>query len=135
MDSVLEIQRQTHEEIERLEKALSTLLSRPTPLHDQKIQNEHKAAQILDRLTARATTLKSLNEDQDTRNAEINALSATSQSTDLSEFYSRLVKIQEHHNKYPDAIPVGFDLEIASFLDQPGQEDDNDYEGYEDREL
>lgn len=128
MDSVIEIQRQNHEEIEHFERALYTLLSRPVAGHDQVLQNEHKASQILDRLTARATALNSLYEDQDTRNAEINTLSTGSQQNDLSEFYSRLVKIQEHHNKYPDAIPVGFDLEIASFLDQSGQDDYEDQE-------
>ncbi|KAF9534755.1 hypothetical protein CPB83DRAFT_802949 [Crepidotus variabilis] len=132
MDSVIEIQRQTHEEIERFERALYTLLSRPTTGHDQQLQNEHKASQILERLTGRATALNNLYNDQEARISEINALSSMSQQNDLSEFYSRLVKIQEHHNKYPDALPVGFDLEIASFLDQPGQDDDEEYQAEED---
>ena len=133
MDSIIEIQRQTHEEIERFERALYTLLSRPTSTHDRNLQNEHRASQILDRVSSRVVALDNLYQDQDARKEELEALSAPSQQNDLSEFYSRLVKIQEHHNKYPDAMPVGFDLEIAAVLDEPGQDGDEDYEE-EDRE-
>ncbi|PPR04046.1 hypothetical protein CVT24_010621 [Panaeolus cyanescens] len=123
MDSIIEIQRQTHEEIERLEQALYTLLSRPNTDHARNLQNEHKASQILDRISARKLTLNNLYEDEDARKKELEAISSTGNQNDLSEFYTRLVKVQEHYNKYPDAIPVGFDLEIAAFLDEPGQED------------
>ena len=55
-------------------------------------------------------------------------LSAQGKANDLSEFYSRLVKIQEHHSKYPDTTPGGgFQLELASFLDELGPEEE-DYE-------
>jgi len=128
MDSVIEIQRQTHEEIERFERALYTLLSRPNSTHDRNLQNEHKASHMLDRITSRFTALNDLYLDEDARKLELDALSAPSQQNDLSEFYSRLVKIQEHHNKYPDALPVGFDLEIAAFLDEPGQDGDEEFE-------
>lgn len=128
MDSAIEVARQTHEELERLEKGLYTLLSRPTPRHEVKLQNEHKASQILDRISARVIALNSLYEDEDTRKAELELLSAPAQQSDLSEFYARLAKIQEHYAKYPDAGTSGFDLEIAAFLDEPGQDGDDDYE-------
>jgi splicing factor 3A subunit 3 len=124
MDSIFEIQRQTHEEIERLERVLSTLLSRQASTQERKLQIEIKAAQILDRICARRTSLYNLYQDQEARKAEQDALSAPSQQNALSEFYARLAKIQEHHNKYPDAVPAGFDLEMAAFLDEPGQEDE-----------
>lgn len=123
MDSIIEIQRQTHEEVERLEQALYTLLSRPNTDHVRNLQNEHKASEILDRISARKLNLNNLYEDEDARKQELEAISAAGNQNHLSEFYARLVKIQEHYNKYPDAIPVGFDLEIAAFLDEPGQED------------
>ena len=126
MDSLLEIQRQTHEEIERFDRALYTVLSRPPLNQEANLQNEHKASQILDRITARATALNTLYEDEAARNAESEALSAQGKANDLSEFYSRLVKIQEHYSKYPDSTPGGgFDLELASFLDEPGQEEED----------
>ena len=72
-----------------------------------KLQTEHNASQILDRISSRVTTLDNLYRDEDARKAEIGLLSAPVQQSDLSEFYSRLVKIQEHHSKYPDSIPGG----------------------------
>jgi splicing factor 3A subunit 3 len=125
MDSVIEIQRQTHEDIERFERALYTLLSRPQATHSHNLQNEHKASQIMDRLFSRIVTLNDLYHDEDARKKELDALSAQSHQNDLSEFYERLDKIQEHHNKYPDAVPLAFDFEIAAFFDEPldGDED------------
>lgn len=133
MDSILEVQRQTHEEIERFDKALYTILSRSSVNQELDLQNAHKAAQVLDRITARATALAALYDDEETRKAELEAISSKGNDRDLSEFYARLAKIQEHYNKYPDSNPGGgFDLELASFLDEPGQEEE-DFEE-EDRE-
>ncbi|KAH8094818.1 RNA splicing factor PRP9 [Cristinia sonorae] len=115
MDSIIEVQRQTHEEIEHFERALYTLLSKPQPTHETRLQTEHKASQILDRVSSRAIALKNSYEDQDARSAEIDALSA--RPDDLSEFYARLGKIQEHYAKYPESGPSGFELELAAFLD------------------
>jgi len=129
MDSVIELQRQTHEEVERFERALYTLLSRPQQTHEAKLQNEHKASQILDRISSRASALNSLYQDEEARKVELDVLSAPSQANDLSEFYSRLVKIQEHHSKYPDSVPGGFDLELAALLEEPDLENgDEEYE-------
>lgn len=129
MDSSIEVQRQTHEEVERFERALYTVLSHPRPTHEAKLQAEHKAAQILDRISARVTTLNNAYQDQAVRSAEIDALSAPpNNQDDLSEFYSRLVKIQEHYNKYPDSTAGGFELELAALLDEPEQAADDDYE-------
>ncbi|KAG6821535.1 hypothetical protein H0H93_000044 [Arthromyces matolae] len=131
MDSIIELQRQNHEELERFERGLSSLLSRNQASHESRLQIEHKASQILDRIQSRVLTLNSLYQDEGARKAEIGLLSAPSQQNDLSEFYSRLVKIQEHHAKYPDSVPGGgFDLEIAALLDEPNQED----EEYEDED-
>jgi splicing factor 3A subunit 3 len=135
MDSVIEIQRQTHEGIEQYERALYTVLSRPQNAHQTRLQNEHKASQILDRISSRVITLHSMYQDQDTRDVEVDAISAPSQPGDLSEFYARLGKVQEHHNKYPDAGADGVELEIAALLEQVSPEDyDEDYI-YEDREF
>ena len=128
MDSIIEVQRQNHEEIERFERALYTILSRPQNVHQTRLQNEHKAAQILDRISSRVVTLNNHYQDEDVRKAEIDALSAPNRQNDLSEFYSRLGKIQEHHNKYPDAGADGFELELAALLDEVSPEDmDEDY--------
>ncbi|KAF9076928.1 hypothetical protein BDP27DRAFT_1312845 [Rhodocollybia butyracea] len=128
MDSVIEVQRQTHEEIERFERALYTLLSRNASTHESRLQGEHRAAQVLDRITSRVVALNSLYDDKDAREHEINALSASqSQQNNLDEFYLRLSKIREHHSKYPDSVAGGFELELASLLEEPNQ-DDEDYQ-------
>lgn len=119
MDSIIEVQRHTHEEIEHFERALYTILSKPQLTHESRLQAEHKTSQLLDRLSSRLVTLTNLYEDQDTRTAEINALSAPpQQQSDLSAFYTRLGKIQEHYAKYPDAIVGGFDPELTAFLEE-----------------
>lgn len=134
MDSIIDVQRQTHEEIERFERALYTLLSRNTSTHEGKVQNEHRAAQVLDRISSRVVALNNLYDDKNAREQEINSLSTPpNQQNNLEEFYSRLSKIREHHSKYPDSVTGGFELELASLLEEPSQDDD-DYED-EDRTL
>ena len=133
MDTVLDLQRQTHEEIERFERALATVLSKPQPNHQVRLANEHKAAQILERISSRAVALNALYDDEQARSAEIALLSAP-QSNDngsqdeLAEFYSRLVKITEHHHKYPDSVVGGFDLELSALADEPLADGEDDFE-------
>jgi splicing factor 3A subunit 3 len=135
MDSVIEVQRQTHEEVERYERALYTLLSQNHNTHEAKLQTEHKASQILDRLTARTVALSASYKDEETRKAEVALLSAPGgDQNDLGEFYARLVKVQDHYRKYPDSVAGGFESELAAFLDEPEQDVDDDAE-YEDREY
>jgi hypothetical protein len=121
MESIIELQRQNHEEIERFQRALTGLLSQSAPTHKQALSNEHKAAQILDRVQTRYLDLHRQYSDQDARRQELESLSApaSNQQGDLSQFYARLVKIQEHHRKYPDSVVDGFQLELAGILD-PG---------------
>ncbi|KAG6337239.1 hypothetical protein ID866_1869 [Astraeus odoratus] len=133
MDSILETQRQAHEEIERYETVLYSLLARNQPTHETRLQTEHKAAQVLNRISSRIATLKGQYEDEDTRKAEIDALTAPTHPSDLSEFYARLVKIQDHYNKYPDVAAGGFDLELAALLEE-GNQDGVDEEEYEEED-
>ena len=133
MDSIIEVQRQTHEEIEHFERALYQTLARPTPLHQQKVQAEHKASQILDRISARVNALNNLYQNDDTRKEEITAISNSSRADDLSEFYSRLGKIQEHHGKYPDGIIDGFELELLALTEDPIVEEGDEEYAEEDR--
>ncbi|KAI6130346.1 hypothetical protein EDD16DRAFT_1689698 [Pisolithus croceorrhizus] len=111
MDSIIETQRQAHEEIERYEIT--------------KLQTEHKAAQVLGRLSTRVTALKA--------QRRWTALTSPAQPSDLSEFYARLVKIQDHYNKYPDVAAGGFDLELAALLEE-GNQDGVDEEEYEEED-
>jgi len=133
MDSIIEVQRQTHEEIEHFERALYQILAKPTPLHQQRVQAEHRATQILDRVSARVNTLNNLYQSDDTRKQEIAAISGSSRADELSEFYSRLGKIQEHHTKYPDGIVDGFELELFALTEDPTAEEVDEEYAEEDR--
>ena len=133
MDSILEVQRQTHEEIEHFERALYSILSKPQPTHESRLQTEHKSSQLLDRISSRVVTLNNLYEDQDSRKAELERLSAPGNPNDLNEFYARLGKIQEHHLKYPDATANGFELELAALVDDMDEAGEDEYE-QDDRE-
>jgi splicing factor 3A subunit 3 len=135
MDSIIEIQRQTHEEIERLERALATVLSRPQSTQQAKLSNEHKASQILDRIHSRVTTLNNHYQDEASRKAETDALSGLGRPDDLGEFYSRLRKIKDYHNKYPDATVGSVELELAAFLSEGNGEGEDGDDEEEDREY
>jgi hypothetical protein len=135
MDSIVEVQRQTHEELERFERALYTILSRPQPTHESQIKNAHTAAQILERTDSRVGSLNALYLDDNARNAELEALAAGGNNggvDDLGEFYKRLERIQEHYAKYPEAATIGggFELELAALL----EEGNEDYEEYEEED-
>ena len=131
MDSVIENQRQTHEEIERLQRALSTVLSRAYPTQQAHIANQHKASQILERIGNRQHELNASYNNATSRQAELDALSApTAGGDDLSEFYSRLGSIREHHMKYPDTVPGAFETELQALVEDTNADDYED----EDRE-
>jgi splicing factor 3A subunit 3 len=135
MDSIIEVQRQTHEEIEHFERGLYQILAKPHSIHQQRVKTDHRASQILDRISSRVTTLNNQYLDQDARKSEIDSLAGTSTSDDLTEFYSRLGKIQEHHLKYPDAIIDGFQLELFALMDDPVEEEGDDDYQEEDRKF
>ena len=134
MDSIIEVQRQTHEEIEHFERALYQILAKPHSAHQQAVQKDHNASQILDRISSRVTTLHNLYHDHDIRKVELDSLAGSSMSDDLTEFYFRLSKIQEHHAKYPDGIVDGFELELYAFLNDPVEEEGEEEYEEDDRE-
>jgi splicing factor 3A subunit 3 len=117
MESLIELQRQNHEEIERFQRVLTDLLAQHPPTHKESISQQHKAAQILDRIQARQLALNRQYEDQQLRQVELDALSAPAQQDDLTQFYARLVKIKDHHRKYPDSVADGFELELSGILE------------------
>jgi splicing factor 3A subunit 3 len=74
-------------------------------------------------------TLKSQYDEEDSRKAEIDALTAPALQSDLSEFYARLVKVQDHYNKYPDVAAGAFESELAALLEGGNQDGiDDEYE-------
>ena len=127
MDSIIEGQCQTHEEIEHFERALFQILAKLTQLDQQKVQTEHRVSQTLDRISARVNTLGDLYQN-DTRKLEIKGISGPSRP-DLSGSG----KIQEHHAKYPDGITDGFELELLALTEDPAAEEGDEECVEEDR--
>ncbi|KAF8607528.1 hypothetical protein BDV93DRAFT_487253 [Ceratobasidium sp. AG-I] len=127
MDSIIEVQRNTHEEIERFDQALADILSRPQVTHRTNLIAEHKASAVLDRMHARMITLNSHYMDETgPRSQELEQLSSGGAPDDLTDFYSKLKKIKDHHHKYPDSATNGFVLELSGLLEGgvPGTAED-----------
>ncbi|QRV87864.1 splicing factor 3A subunit 3 [Ceratobasidium sp. AG-Ba] len=118
MDSAIELQRNTHEEIERFEKALADILSRPQVTHRANLIAEHKASAILDRMHGRMVSLNAqYMDDSGPREQELEQLSSAPAPDDLTDFYAKLKKVKDHHHKYPDGATNGFSLELKGLLE------------------
>ena len=97
----LESQRALHEDIERLEDAItSRYLHMPTTTKDQRAIN-HEIAAFLDQIQSQSTRLKSLYIDSDgTRAAEIQR---TGTGDVFDSFYKSYNDLKDHHRRYPGA--------------------------------
>ncbi|KAJ9109116.1 hypothetical protein QFC21_000444 [Naganishia friedmannii] len=124
MESIIELQRQEHEEIERYEQALADILNKPVTGRRAELRNQHKALDVLNRISDRQRLLKSQYDDADgSRAAEIDVLSvpASSQAPgsnpqdDLSEFYTRFNHIKKVHQDR-QAAGTTQEPELRTFL-------------------
>ncbi|KAK0532568.1 Pre-mRNA-splicing factor sap61 [Tilletia horrida] len=104
---LVEVARQTHEEIERYEVALADLLLKPVASHKDKLRQKHQVSDVLDRITSRHQYLCAFYDPANTDRAdELNAISAQKDEDDIfSEFDARLGRIRAYHDKYPSAPP------------------------------
>lgn len=136
MDSIIEVQRQTHEDVERLQRALATVLSTSSSSQQSKLAQEYKASQLLDRLMGRIATLDSSYKDgEGARKAEIDALTPSNPADAMAGFYTRLEKIKQYHTKYPETVVGGLELELSALLEDDNAEDQSDDEEREDRQC
>ncbi|WVQ79096.1 hypothetical protein IAT38_001190 [Cryptococcus sp. DSM 104549] len=103
MDSIIETQRQTHEEIERYEQALAEVLMQNPTAQRNITRRDRKAAEILDRVGTLRKELVDLYEDAPgLRPKELSLLSAPAPGEDdLAEFYVRFNKIKDFHGRNP----------------------------------
>lgn len=128
--SLIEVARQTHEEAERYQQALVDLLlssatSSSTLTHKDKLKRAHKASDLLDRVASRYQYLDRFYADEHgDRQRELDALSstrpaATGTTTDgdddaFGEFYERLGRVRDYHERYPGALPDTFSVEFGA---------------------
>ncbi|KAF9429836.1 hypothetical protein BGZ94_009298 [Podila epigama] len=117
MDSVLEIQRRHHEEVDRLEQAIVDQFMLNPKTHKERLLQEHTVAGYLDRISGRCKGLSVLYKDEDgSRKKEMDSMSG---ANEFGEFYERLKKIKDHHRKYPNETVEPMELE---FMDQKPSE-------------
>lgn len=98
MDSVIEIQRQAHEEIEILEQGIVDQYHNNCKTQKDKAFREHQVAKYLDAMTEKCGQLFILYEDVNAdRKKEIDAISGT----EFTEFYARLKAIKDNYRNNP----------------------------------
>lgn len=121
--SLIEVARQTHEEAERYQQALVDLLLLPSSglTHKDKLKRAHKASDLLDRVTSRYQYLDRfyVDEHQD-RQRELESISSTRDDDAFGEFYARLGRIREYHDRYPGALPDSFNIDFSSLESAAG---------------
>ncbi|KAJ3017850.1 Splicing factor 3A subunit 3 [Thoreauomyces humboldtii] len=110
MDSILEIQRRTHEEIERVEQAIVDERVTKPKAHKDRLVQDSRVNGLLERIQSRSRSLLDLYWDEDGfRKAEIATITGTS---DFGEFYSRLKDIKDYHRKAPNVPVEPMDVEF-----------------------
>lgn len=116
MDTILEQQRNYHEELERTMDAMVKELLHKKSGHRESINGDHRLKNLHDRYVEAAIRLKDLYEDKDgLRKEEIAALSGPNE---FQEFYARLKQIKEFHRKHPNEVSVPMSLEFEEIARQ-----------------
>jgi len=126
--SVIEDARATAEEVDLLERSLTSLLIQldtSAKTHRDKLATSHRASDLLNRITQRSSSLRTaLDPNSPDRAREIEALAGGgAPGGDLTEFYSRLAKVKEYHRKYPDTGAGGVQQEVDFAALEGGDED------------
>ncbi|KAI8927656.1 hypothetical protein BC831DRAFT_451732 [Entophlyctis helioformis] len=101
MDSLLELARRTHEDIERLEEAAVLQLLEKPKLHKERLMVEHSVSDLLDQMAQKSQYLLDLYRDDDgSRQREIKAIMPDTPAGDpFAAFYDRLRSIRDHHHR------------------------------------
>ncbi|KAF1346206.1 putative splicing factor 3a subunit 3 [Delphinella strobiligena] len=91
--------RSIHEDLERLEQAVSDrMLDEPKHIRDR-LARDHEMSQFLERIKAQSQRGLSLYKDTDARTKEIQSISTGDQ---FDEFYKQLNGIKDFHKRYPN---------------------------------
>lgn len=91
--------RSIHEDLERLEQAVSDrMLDEPRHIRDR-LARDHEMSQFLERIKAQSQRGLSLYKDTDARTKEIQSISTGDQ---FDEFYKQLNGIKDFHKRYPN---------------------------------
>ncbi|KAJ2805627.1 Pre-mRNA-splicing factor sap61, partial [Coemansia guatemalensis] len=121
MDSIVEQQRQSHEDIERLELAVVDLMLQNLNKHRYRLIREHKINELLEQIQDRSKLLNDLEADASgLRTSEATAMA----ERNFDEFYDRLGKISEYHRRNPDLSVQPPELEYVKYKNNPEENDE-----------
>ncbi|CAG8973338.1 hypothetical protein HYALB_00000101 [Hymenoscyphus albidus] len=97
---ILEEQRILHEDLERLEQAISDRVAEDPRQVRERLNRDHQISGFLDRIQVQSKRLLDIYKDADgTRTKEIQSIST---GDPLKEFYNQLSDIKTFHQKYPN---------------------------------
>ena len=118
METVVERQRRTHEELERIEQALTeeTEYHSGCPILRDQINSEHRSKMLSERFCNLSQTLYALYEDKDGMKRE--EVSRFSGHEEFPEFYRRLKQIKDFHKTFPDNIEEPMSLEFTRLAEE-----------------
>ncbi|KAJ2721873.1 Pre-mRNA-splicing factor sap61 [Coemansia sp. Benny D115] len=116
MDSIIEQQRQAHEEIERLEQAIADMMLQDLNKHRYKLAREQKISELLDQTQTLSKLILDLEADESgLRYKETNDMA----EHQLSCFYSRIGDIRTFHRHNPDVTVVPPELKYLKYKQNP----------------
>ncbi|KAJ2711135.1 Pre-mRNA-splicing factor sap61 [Coemansia spiralis] len=116
MDSIVEQQRQAHEDIERLEQAVVDLMMQDLAKHRHRLLREHKIRELLEEIQGRSRLLEALDKDDSgLRGKELAALD----SPGFDEFYARLGAIGDYHRRNPGLAVRPPELDYVKYKNSP----------------
>jgi len=110
MDTILEQQRRSHEERERIIDSLVKEASYKKTTSKEQINSDHRMQYLVNRHVETTQRLHALYEDRDgLRREEVQALSGPNE---IQEFYRRLKQIRDFHRTHPDEISIPMSVEF-----------------------
>ncbi|KAJ2080450.1 Pre-mRNA-splicing factor sap61 [Coemansia sp. RSA 988] len=132
MDSIVEQQRQCHEDIERLELAVVDLMLQNLNKHRYRLIREHKISELLEQIQDRSKLLTDLENDA----SGLRASEATAMADrNFDEFYDRLGKISSYHRRNPDLAVYPPELEYVKYKNNPEEVDEQNRDNDSDDQI
>ncbi|KAJ2000104.1 Pre-mRNA-splicing factor sap61 [Coemansia thaxteri] len=123
MNSVIEQQRQSYEDIERLEQAIVDLMMQDLTKHRYKLLREQKISELLDQVQSRSKQVLEMEQDElGVRGKETEGMSEHS----FEEFYSRLGDIRGHHRRNAGAVVELPELEYLKYKHNPEESEERE---------
>ncbi|KAJ2449614.1 Pre-mRNA-splicing factor sap61 [Coemansia sp. RSA 2336] len=120
MDSIVEQQRQAHEDVERMEQAIVDLMLQNLTKHRYRLIREQKINELLEQIQQRSQVLLDLEKAEGLGSKE----AARMEERGFDEFYDRLNDIRSYHYRNPDLVVRPPEMEFAKYKHNPEEADE-----------